>query len=855
MKRLTLGILAHVDAGKTTLTEALLYGAGEIRKLGRVDHRDAFLDTHRLERSRGITIFSKQAVIRSGETEITLLDTPGHADFSAETERVLQVLDCAVLLVSGTDGVQSHTETLWQLLRCYRVPVFIFVNKMDLAGVDKTAVLSELRSRLDGCCTDFSRAEGALCGETGEAAALCDEALMEAFLETGEISVSAASEAIRMRKIFPCYFGSALKLDGVDRLFRGLCAYAPSSKYGEDFSARVYKISEDERGNRLTHLKVTGGTLRVRMSVGEGENAEKIGAVRLYSGSRFKTAEEVPAGTVCAVTGLTKTYAGEGLGAASDAPIPLLEPLFSYRAELPEGTDAFTGLSVFRRLEEEEPQLRVIWNEALREIHVQLMGEIQLEILRSVIRERFGLDVNFGKGSVAYRETVAAPAVGSGHYEPLRHYAEVRLLIEPGERGSGIRYATECREDKLGRSFQNQILSALSEKKHVGVLTGSPLTDVKITLLAGKAHLKHTEGGDFRQAALRAVRQGLRGAENVLLEPWYRFRLVLPAESAGRAMTDLERMGAELSAPQSENGRMLLEGIAPAAELSGYQSELTAYTRGAGRLFCFPEGYRPCRDPEAVISGIGYDCDADTENPADSIFCSHGAGHAVKWNEVEKYLHTVIETEKEQEIPAPVRNGFRERAATDKELMEIFERTYGKIHRDERAAMRREAAEPKPYRAVPLPEGPEYLLVDGYNIIFAWERLAAAAKESLDLARSELIRILCNYRGFRRCEVIAVFDAYKVRGNRGEVEETGGITVVYTKEAETADMYIEKATRTLGKKHRVRVATSDRLEQLIILGAGAVRMSAGELLVEVERTEREIREFLSEQPSGTENRL
>lgn len=850
MKRLTLGILAHVDAGKTTLTEALLYGAGELRKLGRVDHRDAFLDTHSLERSRGITIFSKQAVLHTGEAEITLLDTPGHVDFSAETERVLQVLDYAVLLIGGTDGVQNHTETLWELLRCYRVPVFVFVNKMDLAGAEKAALLSELRARLDGGCIDFSEAEGALRGEAGEAAALCSEALMETFLTEGEIPVPAAAEAIRGRKIFPCFFGSALKLLGTREFLGALSAYTVSPEYGEEFSARVYKISEDGQGNRLTHLKVTGGSLRVRMPIGEGDSAEKISAVRIYSGSRFKTAEEVPAGTVCAVTGLSKTYAGEGLGAASDAPLPLLEPLFSYRVELPPETDVFTGLAMLRRLEEEDPQLRVVWNERLREIHIQLMGEIQLEILKSVIRERFGIEVGFGQGSIAYRETVAEAVIGSGHYEPLRHYAEVRLLIEPGERGSGVRYASECREDRLDRGWQRQILSCLSEKTHVGVLTGSPLTDVKITLIAGRAHLKHTEGGDFRQAAYRAVRQGLRSAENVLLEPWYRFRLLLPPEAAGRAMTDLQRMGAEFSPPQNEDGQMLLEGFAPAAELSGYPSELTAYTKGKGRLFCFPDGYRPCREAEAVMERIGYDCDADTENPADSIFCSHGAGHVVKWNEVERYLHTVIEAEKErEEASAPVKNEFRERAATDKELMAIFERTYGKIHRDERAAMRRDdpRREPKPYRAAPLPEGPDYLLVDGYNIIFAWEKLAAAAKESLDLARSELIRILCNYRGFRRCELIVVFDAYKVRGNRGEVEEVGGITVVYTKEAETADMYIEKATRTLGKKHRVRVATSDRLEQLIILGAGAVRMSANELLAEVEQTEREIRGYLSEE--------
>lgn len=853
MKRITVGILAHVDAGKTTLTEALLYGAGEIRKLGRVDHGDSFLDTHSLERSRGITIFSKQAVLRTDDTEITLLDTPGHSDFSAEAERVLQVLDCAVLLISGSDGVQSHTETLWRLLKCYHVPVFVFVNKMDLACSAKEDLLFELQKKLDGSCIDFSGADGALTGDTGEAAALCDEAMMYAFLENGKIPAALVGEAVRRRRIFPCFFGSALKLMGIDSFFRGLCEYTASPVFGENFAARVFKISEDAQGARLTNIKVTGGTLRVRMQIGEGENAEKISSIRIYSGSRFRTVDEAPAGTVCAVTGLSKTSAGQGLGAASDAPFPMLEPLFSYRVIFPENIDAFTGLAMLRRLEEEEPQLHVDWNEQLREIHVQIMGEMQLEVLKSLIKERFGIDVDFGSGSVAYRETVAEPVLGAGHYEPLRHYAEVQLLIEPAERGSGIRYASECREDRLDRNWQRLILSCLADKKHVGVLTGAPLTDVKITLLSGRAHIKHTEGGDFRQAACRAVRQGLRCAENVLLEPWYRFRLQLPSDAAGKVMTDLQRMGAEFSQPEENGGELLLEGSAPAAELSGYQSDITARTRGKGRIFCFPDGYRPCRNAEKVIEEIGYDADSDLDNPADSIFCSHGAGHVVKWDEVRDFLHTFVDggsfdEVKEESETLPVQNDFKKQRADDKELIEIFERTYGKIRRDDRTAMRREPKPPKedkPWKAAPVPDGPEYLLVDGYNIIFAWEKLEKMARKSLDLARNELINILCNYRGYRRCEVIVVFDAYKVKGNRGELEEIAGISVVYTKEAETADMYIEKATRTLGKKHRVRVATSDRLEQLIILGAGARRMSASELLAEVTETEKAIRGHLS----------
>lgn len=849
MKRITAGILAHVDAGKTTLTEALLYHSGDIRTLGRVDKGDSFLDTFALEKSRGITIYSKQAVLHTDECEITLLDTPGHVDFSAETERVLQTLDYAILLINATDGVQSHTQTLWHLLKSYRVPVFIFVNKTDLAGKERGELLSELQHRLDEKCVDFSGfSDNSLGGENGEAAALCDESLMTEFLETGAVSASAVQKAVRERRLFPCLFGSALKLNGTRELLSLFLSCTAEPSYDSEFSAKVFKITEDVQGNRLTHLKITGGTLKVKSLVGD----EKVNNIRIYSGTKFRTVDEAAAGTVCAVTGLTKTYAGQGLGLAADAPLPMLEPLFSYRVELPPEIDDFTALSALRRLEEEDPQLRVVFNEQLKEIHVQLMGEIQLEVLKNVIKERFGFEVGFGEGSIAYRETIAAPVIGCGHYEPLKHYAEVHLLIEPAERGSGIRYASECREDRLDRNWQRLILSNLAAKTHIGVLTGSPLTDVKITLVAGRAHLKHTEGGDFRQAACRAVRQGLRGAENVLLEPWYSFSLRLPSENIGRAMTDLQRMGAEFGQPTGTD-ELTLEGFAPAAELRGYQSEITAYTRGKGRLSCFPDGYRPCRNAERVIDEIGYDADGDLDNSADSIFCSHGAGYAVKWNEAPDYMHIGAENEEREEIVQNqnerINNEFKARAATDKELTEIFERTYGKIKRDERTAMRREPSErkTKPYVAAKLPDGPEYLLVDGYNIIFAWEKLNRAARENLDLARNELINIMCNYQGFRRCEVIVVFDAYKVKGNRGEVEQVGGITVVYTKEAETADMYIEKATRTLGKKHRVRVATSDRLEQLIILGAGARRMSASELLSEVEATEREIGNFINEQ--------
>lgn len=852
MKRLAIGIMAHVDAGKTTLTEAMLYLTGNIRKLGRVDHGDAFLDTHSLEKSRGITIFSKQAVMNTEDAEITLLDTPGHTDFSSEAERALQIMDYAVLIISGTDGVQNHTETLWHLLKSYRVPTFIFINKMDISELSRELIMAELVRRLDSACVDFSGCvKNGIDEATAEALALCDEAVMNELLEKGEISGDIIREKIKQRRIFPCFFGSALKLNGVEEFIRLISEYTLQPKYNEEFSATVYKITEDEHGNRLTHLKVTGGTLKVKSVIEKGDNSEKINNIRIYSGGRFRTVDEAPAGTVCAVTGLTDTYSGQGLGISADAPLPLLEPLFSYRIILPEHIDVYNGLNILRRLEQEDPTLRIVWNEQLKEIHLQLMGEIQLEILKSVIHDRFGFDVEFSEGSISYKETIESTVYGIGHYEPLRHYAEVRLLLEPAEEGSGLRFVSECREDKLDKNWQRLILTHLNEKKHSGVLTGSPITDMKITLVSGRAHLKHTEGGDFRQATYRAVRQGLMSAKSILLEPYYSFTLTVPTDCVGRAMTDLQVKNAEFSSPEAENeSEMTVRGTAPASKLRGYQAVISSYTGGRGRLICIPDGYRPCTDSESVINEIGYNPESDLDNPADSVFCSHGAGFNVSWEEVPAYAHTIAENERSDDTEAHAKpvNEYKSKQASDKELMEIFERTYGKINRDERSAMRRvPEKKDKPYKAKERPKGPLYLLVDGYNIIFAWEELNKIAQQNLDLARSELINILCNYQGYNRCEVIVVFDAYKVKGNKGEVERHGGITAVYTKEAETADMYIEKATRILGKKHRVRVATSDRLEQLIIFGADAERVSASELYAEVKYTEKQIKAFLDNQ--------
>lgn len=886
-KQITMGILAHVDAGKTTLSEGILYTCKAIRKLGRVDHQDAFLDTNTLERNRGITIFSKQAECTLGEFGITLLDTPGHVDFSAEMERTLQVLDYGILVISGADGVQGHTETLWRLLSRYQIPVFLFINKMDQPGTDRETLLGELKEKLDTNCVDFSADQTS--EDWKEQVAVCDEQMMEAYLEGEEISRVQIQKMIRERKLFPCYFGSALKLTGVKEFLEDLKLRIRESSYPENFGAKIYKITRDSQGERLSHMKITGGVLKVKSVLsngkpgesGEGIWQEKVNQIRIYSGEKYTMVSEVKAGTVCAVTGLTATYPGQGLGSEQASDIPVLEPVLSYRIGLPEEVNVHQALLQLRQLEEEEPLLHIVWNGMLGEIYAQVMGEVQIEILKSLIKERFGMTVTFEEGNIVYKETILEPVEGIGHFEPLRHYAEVHLLLEPGETGSGLTFATDCSEDVLDRNWQRLILTHLEEREHKGVLLGAPITDMKITLLTGRAHIKHTEGGDFRQATYRAVRQGLRKAKSQLLEPYYEFRLEVPSEQVGRSMTDIQKMLGEFDTPKTEGEMTVLTGSAPVVTMRDYQKEVISYTSGRGRLSCTLKGYYPCHNQEEVMEAVGYDPEADLENPTGSVFCAHGAGFVVNWDQVEDYMH--VESgwnapagqETKPEKPVTAKNWKEENEkylATEKELEEIFERTYGPIRKlgEEPPAgrsvkgwkkSRRDPLEgygksTSDYKQKKTPDGEkEYLLVDGYNIIFAWEDLKELAAVNIDGAREKLMDILCNYQGFKKSTLILVFDAYKVKGNPGSVETYHNIHVVYTKEAETADQYIEKTVHEIGRKYRVTVATSDQLEQVIILGQGGQRMSARELLEDVIEVSHQIRETARQKRSSDKNYL
>ncbi len=846
MKRLTTGIMAHVDAGKTTLTEAMLYLTGNIRRLGRVDHGDAFLDTQELERERGITIYAKQAILRRGGLELTLVDTPGHVDFSAETERALQVLDCAILVVSAADGVQGHTETLWQLLEEAGVPVFLFVNKMDQPNEGKAAILKQLEGRLGHGFVDMTDPEA-----RGEGAALCSEELMERYLSGEEFTQEELAALVVQRQLFPVYFGSALQVEGVEELLDGIQAYTLEPEWPQDFGARVFKITRDERGERLTWLKVTGGQMRVREVLHGPDWEEKVNQIRLYSGAKFTAVDVAPAGTVCAVTGLTRTTAGEGLGAEENWTGPRLEPVLSYQVIPPEGVDASTLLERLRRLEEEDPQLQVEWEPHAEQVRVKLMGQVHREVLERELRRRFMLDVTFGPGSIVYLETLAKPVEGGGHFEPLRHYAEVHLLLEPLERGAGLQIDTVCSEDVLDGNWQRLILTHLVERQHVGVLTGSPITDLKLTLLTGKGHLKHTEGGDFRQATYRAIRQGLMMGETILLEPWYTFRLEVPGESVGRAMTDVQRMCGEFEGPQMRGETAVLTGSLPVSEVGDYWSQVAAYSQGRGRFSCRLDGYRPCHNTQQVVEERGYDPDRDVDNPSGSVFCDHGAGVHVPWNEVRSHMHVdsgwLPEEERARKAqPAPqFQRGYASQVALDKELEEIFARTYGAVKpRAFHSVKATTKPKERPWKGLKQRTGKDYLLVDGYNIIHAWEDLSALAREDLDAARAKLIDLLRNYQSWRGCQVIVVFDAYKVKGGKGAVEQLGDLYVVYTKEAETADMYIERTTYQLSRDNRVRVATSDGLEQMIILGHGAQRMSAAELKYETDQVMAQIRDTI-----------
>ena len=829
---IVLGILAHVDAGKTTLSEAMLYLSGKLKKLGRVDHRDSFLDNNSLERARGITIFSKQAVMPLGEMTVTLLDTPGHVDFSAEAERSLQVLDYAVLVISGTDGVQAHTETLWKLLERYNVPVFIFVTKMDLPGCDRQALMEGLRTRLSERCVDFSADGDALF----ESAAMCSEEAMDEYIETGSIGTKRMRDMLRRREIFPCCFGSGLRTEGVAEFLNTLELYARPGDYSEDFSARVYKIARDAQGNRMTFMKVTGGALRVRSLMKYADrdgNAfeEKISQLRIYSGAKYDTAETVLHGQICAALGLTGTYPGQGLGAAGDFAEPLLEPVMSYRVILPPQSDPAVLLPKLMQLDQEDPQLHIVWNERTREISVQLMGRVQAEIFRSLVKERFDTDITLDTGRIMYRETIKDTVEGVGHFEPLRHYAEVHLLLEPLPRGSGIELSSSCPEDELDRSWQRLILTHLAEKQHLGVLTGSPVTDIRFTLAAGRAHIKHTEGGDFRQATYRAVRQGLMQAESALLEPWYSFVLEVPAEQIGRAISDVRAMNGEIDSPEDAGGMMRLEGAAPVAGMNEYMQELLAYTHGRGRLSLTPGGYRACRDQQKIVDAIGYEPERDTDNPADSVFCSHGAGVNIPWDQVKDYMHleSCLKPPVEETAPAAAPR-YRNLSIDDRELEAIMEREFGKIKRPQYSARQVNAAASEPV----FEKKPEFIIVDGYNLIFAWDELKKLAADRLDLARGRLMDMLSNYCGFTKAKLVLVFDGFRTPGNPGSREDYHNINVAFTKDGETGDAYIERLADEIGKNYSVCVVTSDNLIRLSALRSGVLRCSSGEFKNEVE---------------------
>ena len=944
MEKLVVGILAHVDAGKTTLSEGILYLTGKIRKLGRVDHKDAYLDTYNLERERGITIFSKQAEFELGNRGITLLDTPGHVDFSAEMERTLQVLDYAILVINGADGVQGHTMTLWRLLARYRIPTFLFINKMDQDGTDKEKLLAELKKRLSDNCVDFTWENTSEAPKSGtdelvnrtedknvnktvianadesatenriltedeisdlqsqllEDISVCDEELLEKYLETEEISTSDIRKVIKERKLFPCFFGSALKMTGVEEFLHGLEKYCETPTYPSEFGAKVFKIARDDQGNRLSYMKITGGTLKVKELLTDTEKADQI---RIYSGAKFELAKEAPAGTICAVTGLSQTHPGQGFGIERESEMPVLEPVLNYRILLPEDCDVHQMLKKLKELEEEEPELHIVWNEQLGEIHAMLMGEVQIEILKHLIWERFHVAVEFGTGNIVYKETIAEPVEGVGHFEPLRHYAEVHLLLEPGEPGSGLQFFTACSEDVLDRNWQRLILTHLEEREHPGVLTGSPITDMQITLITGRAHLKHTEGGDFRQATYRAVRQGLKKAKSVILEPYYEFRLEIPGDMIGRAMTDIQKMNGTFQQPEAdEEDMMVLRGSAPVSTMRDYQTQVTSYTKGRGRLFCSLKGYTPCQNQDEIVDEIGYDSERDLDNPTGSVFCAHGAGFVVPWYEVEDYMHLegVDESELSGSIDeeeygtgnagtatggefsgvsrtegqgrnrnspdqadsgyCPPKNAGVGSYEDEEELKAIFERTFGPVKRYKEPQFKRtfsSRADSSYYRnsSSANKKEKEYLLVDGYNIIYAWEDLKELADANLHAAQTKLMDILSNYQGFKKCTVILVFDAYKVEGHVEEVITYHNIHVVYTKEAETADQYIEKTVHKIGRENQVTVATSDGLEQIIIMGQGAHRMSARGLRDEIKATENQIRQQWHEKRQSSKNYL